>query len=151
MWWHVFIDIWNGTSLAWDLGYHSPEIVVYSDASGPWGCGGFVEEHWFQFKWPEHHQAMSIASKELFPVVVSAAIFGRCWSGRLVNFRVDNLAVVQVIQATYSRDAYLMHLIRLLVLLVAHFNVWFIDTHVMGKKNTFADALSRNNADLFLS
>ena len=151
MWWHVFIDIWNGISLAWDLGYHSPEIVVYSDASGSWSCGGFVEEHWFQFKWQEHHQAISIASKELFPVVVSAAIFGRRWSGRLVNFRVDNLAVVQVIQATYSRDTHLMHLIRLLVLFAACFNFWFIATHVMGKRNTFADALSRNNADLFLS
>ena len=86
---------------------------------------------------------MSIASKELFPVVVSAAIFGRYWSGRLVNFRVDNLAVVQVIQATYSRETHLMHLIRLLVLFAAHFNFWFIATHVMGEKNTFADALSR--------
>ena len=59
---------------------------------------------------------------------------------------VDNLAVVQVLQATYSRDSHLMHLIRLLVLFVAHFNFWFTATHVAGKENTFADALSRNNA-----
>ena len=151
IWWHVFIDMWNGISLAWDLGYHSPEIIAYSDASGSWGCGGFVEEHWFQYRWREHHQAISIASKELIPVVISAAIFGRHWSGRLVNFRVDNLAVIQVIQATYSRDTHLMHLIRLLALFTAHFNFWFNATHVMRKENTFADALSRNNADLFLS
>ena len=44
-----------------------------------------------------------------------------------------------------------MYLIRLLVLLAAHFNFWFIATHVVGKRNTSADALSRNNASLFLS
>ena len=64
---------------------------------------------------------------------------------------VDNLAVVQVLQVTYSRDSHLMHLIRLLVLFAAHFNFWFTATHVEGKENTFADALSRNNACLFLS
>ena len=151
IWWHVFIDKWNGISLAWDLGYHLPEIIVYSDASGSWGCGGYVGKDWFQYGWSVHHQDMSIASKELIPVVISAAIFGRRWSGKLVNFMVDNLAVVQVLQATYSRNTHLMHLIRLLVLFVAHFNFWFTATHVMGKKNTFADALSRNNASLFLS
>ena len=89
--------------------------------------------------------------KRLVPVVISAAIFGRHWSGKLVNFMVDNLAVVQVLQATYSRDIHLMHLIRLLVLFAAHFNFWFTATHVARKKNTFADALSRTNASLFLS
>ena len=64
---------------------------------------------------------------------------------------VDNFAVVQVLQAIYSRDIHLMHLIRLLVLLAAYFKFWFTATHVVGKKNTFADALSRNNASLFLS
>ena len=34
MWWHVFVDKWNGISLAWDLGYHSPEIILYSDTQG---------------------------------------------------------------------------------------------------------------------
>ena len=151
MWWHVFVDKWNGISLAWDLGYHSPEIIVYSDASGSWGCGGYAEKDWFQYRWLVRHQGLSIASKELIPVVISAAIFGRHWSGKLVNFMVDNLAVVQVLQATYCRDTHLMHLIRLLVLLAAHFNFWFIATHIAGKRNTSADALSRNNASLFLS
>ena len=133
------------------MGCCSPELTVHSDASGSWGCGGYVDKDWFQYRWLARHQCLSIASKELIPVVISAAIFGRSWSGKLVNFMVDNLPVVQVLQVTYSRDPHLMHLIRLLVLFAAHFNFWFTATHVAGKKNTFADALSRNNASLFLS
>ena len=44
-----------------------------------------------------------------------------------------------------------MHLIRLLVLFAAYFNFWLTATHVAGKKNTFADVISRNNANSFLS
>ena len=94
MWWHVFVNKWNGISLAWDLGCHSPEITVCTDASGSWGCGGYTATDWFQYKWLAHHCVLSIASKELIPVVISAAIFGRRWSGKIVNFVVDNLAVV---------------------------------------------------------
>ena len=43
--------------------HHSPEIVAYSDASGSWGCGGYVGKDWFQYGWSVHHQDMSIASK----------------------------------------------------------------------------------------
>ena len=127
------------------------DVTVYSDASGLWGCGGYVAKDWFQYKWLVHHQGLSIASKELIPVVISAAIFGKQWSGKVLNFMVDNLAVVQLLQAIYSRDIHLMHLIRLLVLLASYFNFWFTATHVALKKNTFDDALSRNNASLFLS
>ena len=43
-----------------------------------------------------------IAVKELSAVVTAAAIYGNQWSGKFVQFKVDNIAVVhnQVIQAT---------------------------------------------------
>ena len=85
MWWHVFVNKWNGISLAWDLGCHSPEITVCTDVSGLWGCGGYTATDWFQYKWLAHHYVLSIASKELIPVVISVAIFGRRWSGKIVN------------------------------------------------------------------
>ena len=156
MWWYVFVDKWNGISLAWDLGYHSPEIIVYSDASGSWGCGGYAEKDWFQYRWLVRHQGLSIASKELIPVVISvvisAAIFGRHWSGKLVNFMVDNLAVVQVLQATYCRDTHLMHLIRFTGTACSPFQFLVYCHPYCGERgNTSADALSRNNASLFLS
>ena len=150
-WWFLFVERWNGLSIAWDLRQCSSDITVYPDASGSWGCGAYSASHWFQLKWPAQVEHLSIATKELFPVVISAALFGKLWSGHLVEFKVDNLAVVQVIQATYCKDSHLMHLIRLLVFFAAHFNFWFSACHIAGRMNTGADALSRNNHALFLS
>lgn len=151
VWWHTFMERWNGLSLLWSVGIHSPDITVFSDASGSWGCGAFYSSHWFHMQWPPHAQEFSIAVKELFPVVIAAALYGKLWSGCLVQFTVDNAAVVQVLQATYSRESHLMHLIRVLVFLASHFNFWFTACHITGNKNSLADALSRNNASFFLS
>ena len=96
-------------------------------------------------------QIFPIAVKELFPVVIATAIYGNQWSGKLVQFKVDNLAVVQVLQATYSQEPHLMHLVRLLVFFAAHFNFWFSASHIAGTDNSLADSLSRNNTQLFLS
>jgi len=54
--------------------------------------------------------------------VVAAAIFGKEWSGEIVEFRVDNMAVVHVINATFCSDNHLMHLIRLLVFFASYHN-----------------------------
>ena len=53
-------------------------------------------------------QTFPIAVKELFPVVIATAIYGNQRSGKLVLFRVDNMAVVEVLKATYSREPHLM-------------------------------------------
>ena len=118
-WWFLFVERWNGLSIAWDLKQRSLDFTVFSDASGLWGCGAYSASHWFQLEWPPQVTELPIATKELFLVVIAAALFGKLWSGHLVEFKVDNLAIVQVIQATYCKDPHLMHLIRLLVFFAA--------------------------------
>ena len=44
------------------------------------------------------------------PVVFAAVTFDLRWAGKVVQFVVDNEAVVEVIKATYSKDLHLMHL-----------------------------------------
>ena len=151
MWWHVFTERWNDISLLWDLGMVKAHLHVYSDASGSWGCGAYQDPHWLQLKWTPRLQHLSIAIKELIPVVLAAATFGHQWSGKVVQFVVDNAAVVEVIKATYSKELHLMHLIRLLVFFAAKFNFWFTASHIPGKQNTLADALSRSNFSLFFT
>ena len=151
LWWHLFADRWNGISMLWDLKKYSVDITVYSDASGSWGCGAWWNLHWFNFQWPDRFREWSIAVKELFPVVVAAALYGPQWSGKIVQFVVDNLAVVQVLNSTYSSNNHLMHLIRLLVFLASYHNFWFSSIHIAGKNNSLADALSRNNLHFFHS
>ena len=84
--------------MAWDLKQCILDITVYSDASGGWGCGAFADELWFQLEWPLQVKDFSIAIKELIPVVVSAALFGKAWSGRLVEFnplsRISHLTTI---------------------------------------------------------
>ena len=84
LWWHLFTDKWNGISVLWDLGRKLPEIEVFSDGSGSWGCGAVCGDSWFQQEWDSRLQTLSIAIKEMISVVCAAAIFGHNWSGNLM-------------------------------------------------------------------
>lgn len=151
MWWYLFTEEWNGISMLWDSSILLPEFNVFSDASGSWGCGAYWGFQWFHFQWPDQLYPLPIVVKELIPVVVAAAIFGSQWKGHLIQFQVDNMAVVHVINSTYSKDLHLMHLIRILVFLAARFEFWFVAKHIEGRANSLADDLSRNNLSHFFS
>ena len=151
LWWHLFMEKWNGISMLWDTQRYSSDITVHSDASGSWRCGALCQQKWFNLPWSAQLQTCSIAVKELVPVVVAAALYGSQWRGKIVTFRVDNIAVVEVLNSTSCRDSHLMHLVRLLVFLASHHNFWFTASHIQGKQNTLADALSRNNMNFFYS
>ena len=74
-------------------------------------------------------------------MVLAAATFGHQWAGKVIQFVVDNMAVVDVIKATYSKDLHMMHLIRLLVFFASKYNFWFTAMHIPGRLNVAADAL----------
>ena len=78
-------------------------------------------------------------------MVIAAAIYGKYWSGQLVQFLV---AVAHILKATYSQESQLMHLIRVLVFLASNFKFWLTVSHISGANNPLADALSRNNVAL---
>ena len=141
------MDRWNGISILWDLQRQSADLSVYSDASGSWGCGAYG----VSLKWCSRLQPLPIATKELIPVILAAAMWGKHWTGKIVLFKVDNTAVVEAINATFCKDLHLMHLIRLLVFFAAYHNFWFHAAHIAGRDNRLADALSRNNISFFSS
>ena len=78
-WWHRFAVHWNGVSMFLELKKQHPDIQIVSEASGKWGCGAFWNQHWFQLKWHESMQHTHITYKELVPVVLAAAVWGREW------------------------------------------------------------------------
>ena len=151
IWWHIFMDNWNGLSLLWSAVICSPECIVVSDASGSWYYGAYYLPHWFHMKSPPQAQHFWIAVKELFPLVIAAAINGKYWSGQLIQLSMDNEAMVHILPAVYSCECHLMHLILALVFLAFHFNFWFTDSHIAGDSNILDDAVSGNNVDHFLS
>ena len=136
--------------MLWDLKKYSVDITVYSDASGSWSCGALWNLHWFNFQWQDHLKEWSIIVKELFPVVVAAALYGPQWRGKIVQFVVDNLAVVQVLNSTYSSNNHLINASDTLTSIpgIIH-NFWFSSIH--GKNNSLADALLQNNLHFFHS
>ena len=150
VWWHTFVSSWNGVSMLWDQEKAAPAIRVVSDASGSWGCGAYWLSLWFQIQWPHRLQPCSIQVKELIPVVVAAALYGKKWEGKVVEFVIDNQAVVEIVKSGYSREAHLMHLTRLLVLIAYRCHFRFTASHIVGSDNSMADAISRNDTQSFL-
>ena len=40
LWWHTFMEDWNGLSMMQSRRRLDPDAILTSDASGSWGCGG---------------------------------------------------------------------------------------------------------------
>ena len=150
-WWASFLVSWNGIAFFPDSLQGGHTLV--SDASGSWGCGAFVGEslEWFQLKWPGAWADMHIAAKELYPIVIGAAVWGSRWTGSQVLFLCDNQAVVSALSSRAVRDPMLMYLIRCLFFVEAHFKFDHAARHIAGKRNAAADALSRDHLESFLT
>ena len=76
------------------LGDQVPGGAVTSDASGSWGCGAYSGSQWFQLQWNHNLQSKSISVKEMVPIIIATAIWGRSWKGKLIICHCDNQSVV---------------------------------------------------------
>ena len=85
------------------------------------------------------------------PIVFSGLLWGRLWQEKLVLAQCDNLAGVQEINYGYCKDPRIMHHLRCLFLIAAHFEFILKAAHISGKLNIAADAICRNNLPLFHS
>ena len=151
-WWATFLVEWNGVSMMSRDPRVGHEASITSDASGSWGCGAFnsqSEAEWFQLQWPETWCSIHITAKELVPIIIAAAVWGRKWQGKAVLCRCDNAAVVAVINSGKSKDALVMHLMRCLFFFQAVFSLSLHAVHLPGKNNVAADCLSRDNLPQF--
>ncbi len=90
-----------------------------------------------------------ITTKELVPIVLETALWGKEWQGQAVQIWCDNAAVVSVINQGSSRDKQAMHLTRCLAFIKAKFELELVAAHISGANNTKPDALSRNKLSLF--
>lgn len=151
MWLH-FLSCWNGLSVFYNTEVTSADdMLLYTDASGSLGYGGYFQGQWFSESWGTsrvfHLQSSSrdtsIAFKELYPIVVSAMLWGHMWVGKRILFMCDNTATVSIIQKGRSKAQHIMPLVRRLTLCAATHNFTVLSKHVPGKSNLIADSLSR--------
>lgn len=149
-WWRSFIETWNGVSFWLYPGLsQTPLAVCTSDASGALGYGAFYNLEWFNGLWFEPQKPLSIAYKELFPVVIAGHVWGQHWSQQHVLFRSDNEAVSAILNSRTSKIPCIMGLLRSLLFAAAKFSFTFSAEHIPGEKNTIADALSRFHWQVF--
>jgi len=103
-WWHVFLQRWNEISLLkWTTNHLPPDLVIQTDALGSWGCGAFFQGKWLQWEWPPDWMAVGIMAKELTPIILSCAVWGKLLSWQRVLFQCDNQSVVTAIQRDHQK------------------------------------------------
>ncbi|XP_065918904.1 uncharacterized protein [Dysidea avara] len=151
-WWHTFISIWNGRSFLHLINQQAVmDHFIYTDASGSWGCGGFFNNHWFQYAWTTEWSEIGIMAKELLPIVISCVVWGPVLSRKSIEVRCDNTGAVSAINKGSSKDKTTMHLLRCLWFFAALFQIKITATHIPGIENVAADTLSRNFLPRFWS
>lgn len=126
-----------------------PDIHLFSDASGSFGCGAWWGQSWLQVAWIGNMLEWSIAQKELLPIVMATMLWGKIWKGRAILAHCDNQVVVEVVNSGYSKDPGMMQLIRCLFFIRAFFDISLQVVHIPGHLNIAADAISRNNLQVF--
>ena len=151
-WWHTFINSWNGLSF---LRLSDPQSTfdcqVQTDAAGSWGCGAFYSTHWFQLRWSAEWATVGIMAKELVPIVISCAVWGKSLAKKRVEFQCDNQSLVTAINKGTAKDTLVMHLLRCLWFFTALFDIDITATHIAGINNKAADMLSRNHMRRFFT
>ena len=144
-WWHTFVTSWNGISFFQAaLGDPTPQVTIQTDASGTWGCGAFFEGKWRQWQWPEEWLPIPIMAKEMVPIVLSCAVWGRQLAHKTVLFQCDNTGVVAAVKKGTAKEELVMHLLCSWFF-VAHFDISVSIEHIAGAVNQTANQLSRYN------
>eukprot|EP00731_Ephydatia_muelleri_P037700 Em0539g2a len=116
-WWNSFLPSWNGISM-----FIAPEwkdadsFQLYTDASGSFGFGAYLDGAWFRGDWQPHQQLLkrSIQWQELFAIVAGALTWGHFLTGQRIRFHCDNLPIVQAWTNQSSRHPGIMDLLRTL-------------------------------------
>lgn len=105
------------------------------------GCGALWSGLWLQSHWSK----VAIAPKELIPVILAVATWGKYFYGMRMKVRCDNMAVVFAINTGRASDQLLMHLLRCLYFYCAKKNISLVAAHLKGSDNAIAHAISRNH------
>ena len=142
-WWQELFHSWDGLSFFLTPNWAPlPDVHVSSDAAGALGYGAIFNGHWFFGSWTESQHSLSIAYKELFPIVVAAHVWGSQWVARQIEFLNDNESVVAVLKSSTSKDRNLMVLLHYLTRLAVYHSFSFTASSVQGKDHPVADAIS---------
>ncbi|XP_056596689.1 uncharacterized protein LOC130414700 [Triplophysa dalaica] len=147
--WITFLKQWNGLSFFYnDMILNPEDIQLFTDAAPSVGFGGYYQGRWFASTWPPQLQNLPQSSSssalfELYPLVISAFLWGKEWSTSSISVYCDNEAAVHCINKGRSHSLTLTPLIRRLTWISACDQFIITAKHIPGSKNQIADSLSR--------
>ena len=108
--WDVFIEAWDRMSV---IHLHELEKAIHylwTDAAGGSGCGAVCVSQWFQHLWHNAPPEKPIAVVELVPIAMACMVWGPLCRGSQVVAHFNNQTIVYVVNAGYSKDENVMHL-----------------------------------------
>ena len=86
---------------------------------------------------------LKIVHLEMLNIVLALRTWGSYWQHHKIKIFCDNLAVVQVVKSSKTKDKFLAACIRNIWLISASNDIEIVIEHIEGKKNVLADLLSR--------
>ena len=147
--WSLFLEQWNGLSFFLDdEEIMAKDLQFYTDAT-PTGFGGYFDGQWFAGRFEENmvpeDSKSSMALFELYPIVMTAVLWGHLWCRRKIVVNCDNASAVEIISRGRSKIPFIMTFVRKLVWLEAKYGFVIRARHIPGVSNSISDSLSRFN------
>lgn len=141
--WLTFFRKFNGTSFFRCLNKIDSRAVNMGADACKQGFGAVFGKKWLQAEYPVAWQNTNIAFLEFYPIYVLLAIYGHQLQNSIIIFHTDNMAVKHIINTCTSKDFYIQHYFRKLMLILLKYNIDLRAKHVPGKDNILCDRISR--------
>ena len=143
-WWSMFMSTFNGVAFIPSPIWMEPDVSMATDSCLQ-GCGGISDDQYFHSEFPFSilEQGLPIHKLEFLAVLVGARIWGSRFSGLKIRIYCDNKSVVDVINSSKTKDAFMATCLRELWLVVSTNKFELQAVHLPGQDNRVADWLSR--------
>ena len=148
LWWHTFLDDWDGLKLLRHLDSRST-VHIWTDASGKHGMGGYIRENLsqpvpeaFSIRLATRHRRKDIQFKEMKAVLHAIQLWLDRLRGSKLILYCDNDACVHGLQKSSIRGPAMAPL-RDIVMLLAKNDIHLVPIWIPTKANQLADDLSR--------
>ncbi len=111
------------------------------------GGGGTFGHKWFSAIFPGYimEKNLSISELELLNVLAAVRLFENDMENKIIHIRSDSASSVSILQTGRGRCKNMLACARQIWAVAARSNIIFRVSHIMGRDNIIADALSRRH------
>ena len=145
-WWHRFLPKYKSTSIMWMKQCSEIDTVIATDACLT-GMGIFAFDKYYAHKtfpeWIKGNEIYKIHHLEMWALLVALKLFTDKLHGRRFYVQVDNMIVMNVINAGKSSDGIMQAMLRELTFVAATGEFEVVTKYIRSSDNRVPDLLSR--------